>query len=72
MKTYKKITNGFVIQDFIQLSDGSMVCKNQEFIAGDPVDYEDNEGNSIIPDTSKEIYCPFEMVQNKHFPFPEK
>jgi len=70
MKTFNKITTGFVIQKYITLKNGTTVCQNQEFVAGDPVEYEDEQGNSITTDTSKEIYCPFEMMQPKHIPFP--
>lgn len=62
---FKKITTGFVIQGYITLPDGTMVCQKQGFIAGDQVDYEDEAGNPIKLDTAKEIYFPFEMVQPK-------
>ncbi len=65
MKTHKKITTGFVIQDYITLPDGTMVCQSQEFIAGDQVDYEDMDGEPVKIDTSKEVYCPFEMMKPK-------
>jgi len=62
---HKKITTGFVIQDYIALPNGTLVCQNQSFIAGD-VDYEDEDGNPIEVDTLKEVYCPFEMKKPKH------
>jgi len=55
---YKKITVGFVIQDF----DDNGNCVAQEFVAGDQVDYEDEEGNPVDVDVSKE-YHPYDMVQ---------
>ena len=58
---FKKITTGFVIQNYITLPNGTTVCQSQEFIAGDQVDYEDKEGNPVKVDTAKEVYCPFEM-----------
>ena len=73
MKKHKKITTGFVIQDYITFPNGTSVCRNQEFIAGDQVDYEDEQGNNVLEtiDTTKEVYCPFEMTQPKHIPFPD-
>lgn len=59
---FKKIITGFVIQDYITLPDGKMVCQKQEFIAGDQVDYEDMEGNPIEVDTDKEVCFPLNMV----------
>ena len=70
MKNFKKITTGFVIQDYVTLPNGTSVCQGQEFIAGDQVDYEDSDGNLVSVDTLKEEYCPFEMMQQKHIPFP--
>lgn len=52
----KKITVGFVIQTF----DESSKCIEQEFIAGDQVDYEDADGNPIKEWSE---YQPFDMVQ---------
>ena len=65
--THKKITNGFVIQTYITLPNGTLVCQEQEFIAGD-VDYENEQGETISIDTSKEQYCHFIMVQPKPIP----
>jgi len=36
------------------------------------VEYENEEGEPIEIDTTKEVYCPCEMEQPKHFPFPSK
>lgn len=67
-KTHKKITNGFVIQDYKRLPNGTLVCTGQEFIAGD-VDYENDDGEQICDlDIAKEVYCPFEMKQPKDVP----
>jgi len=52
----RKITTGFVIQTF----DDDNKCIEQEFIAGDTVDYEDADGNTV---DSWDEYQPFEMVQ---------
>ena len=57
-----KITTGFVVQQF----DDKGRCIEQEFIAGDEVDWEDENGETIPiedqPD-SDEWYYPFEMKQ---------
>lgn len=51
MEKFNKITTGFVVQSYEKNSAGEFVCIAQEFIAGDQVDYEDVEGNSIsLPD----------------------
>ena len=54
---YKKITTGFVIQDY---EDGQ--CTGQEFIAGDQVDRENAHGESVEIDKEKEKYQPFDMI----------
>ena len=71
MKTHKKITTGFVIQDYVILPNGTSVCQGQEFIAGDQVDYENRFGDDVTGqvDTTKEVYCPFDMVQPKRVPY---
>ena len=53
-----KITDGFVIQSYDE--DGN--CVAQEFIAGDPVDWENEDGNPIVIAPEHEYY-PFHMVQ---------
>jgi len=52
-----KITVGFVIQDYNE--DG--ICTSAEFVAGDQVDWENDEGNPV--DEPSHTYFPFEMVQ---------
>lgn len=69
----KKITNGFVIQDY----DDHGNCTSQTFIAGDTVDYEDENGEDLSIDeqdiaVNKENYQPFDMVQPTHFPIPPR
>jgi hypothetical protein len=39
---------------------GKFVCKSQEFIAGDQVDYEDAGGNAITPPEHE--YQPYNMT----------
>jgi hypothetical protein len=56
---FKKITTGFVIQTFDDNGD----CTNQEFVAGDQVEYEDIDGEPF--DVPADHYQPFEMIQPK-------
>ena len=64
-KIAKKITVGFVIQEF-DISTGK--CLSQEFIAGDQVDWEKENGEKIKAPTNEDfLYFPFHMVQ----PIPE-
>ncbi len=70
LKQYKKITVGFVIQEF-KRKDDTFVCEAQNFIAGDQVDYEDYFGDPLSPEkmqeakiaTKDECYQPFQMEQ---------
>ena len=59
---FKKITVGFVIQTFNDVGE----CIDQEFIAGDEVDYETEDGDPInemdMPLGGNE-YQSFDMVQ---------
>lgn len=57
---FKKITVGFVIQEFNEQGK----CVHQEFIAGDQVDWEDEMGDPISVREDAE-YQSFEMVQPK-------
>ena len=52
-----KITIGFVIQVY----EGTK-CISQEFVAGDPADYENEHGVPVDPIENEE-YQPFNMVQ---------
>ena len=52
-----KITTGFVIQEF----DAEGKCTHQEFIAGDQVDYEEENGEPV--DADEKLSHPFNMVQ---------
>jgi hypothetical protein len=53
----KKITVGFVVQNY----DEAGKCMSAEFVAGDQVDWEDEDGNAILGPTHE--YFPFDMVQ---------
>ena len=62
-KKYSKKTVGFVTQFYEENDDGLFVCISQEFIAGDQVDYETEDGTPIEIDTKKEEYQPFHMAK---------
>jgi len=68
---FNKITYGFVIQRFIRLPNGTLVCQDQEFKADDQVEYENMNSEAIEVDTDKEVYCPMIMTQPKQIPDPE-
>ena len=69
---FNKITIGYVLQNYATLENGTVICVGQEFQAGEQVDYENDHGECVLEmiDTSKEVYCPFEMTQPKHIPSP--
>ena len=59
---YNKTTPGFVTQAF-EKQDDKLVCIEQSFTAGDQVDRENDNGEPVAVDVSKEQYQPFDMVQ---------
>lgn len=61
----KKITTGFVIQEF---DTDTQLFTSQEFFAGDDIDYEDESGNPVNSkdmesSDGSEPYLPFDMLQ---------
>jgi len=61
----KKITVGFVVQEF---DTEKKKFTHQEFISGDEVDFELEDGTPCLPITKKKLekyYLPFEMKQPK-------
>jgi len=64
MKEFKKVTVGFVVQNYATLN-GKYICVGQEFVAGEQVDYENENGEPVEIDTAKEAYFPFEMAAPK-------
>lgn len=58
---FVKITVGFVHQTFAKNVDGTFVCSEQAFIAGDQCDYEDPDGEPL-KDVPEHEYQPYEMV----------
>ena len=49
MKKFTKTTVGFVTQSYEKNAAGKFICTDQEFVAGDQVDYENADGNAITP-----------------------
>ena len=60
MDKFEKITVGFVVQNFEKNNKGEFICVSQEFIAGDQVDYENEEGSPIQKPDHK--YQPYNMT----------
>jgi len=58
----KKITTGFVIQTY---DTETGYCIEQNFSAGDIVEYEDEQGEPVDWHEGKDAYQPFDMVQPK-------
>ena len=59
---YNKITTGFVVQKYVNMN-GKCICIGQEFVASDQVEREDDNGDTMFVDTTKEQYQPFDMKQ---------
>jgi len=59
MEKFTKITVGFVAQSYEKNATGKFICTGQEFIAGDQVDCENIDGNTITP--PEHDYQPFNM-----------
>ena len=57
---FNKITTGFVVQKFSKDNTGKFTCTQQEFIAGDDVQFENIKGESIEAPEHK--YQPFNMT----------
>ena len=60
MEKFTKITVGFITQSYEKNAVGKFICTEQQFIAGDQVDYEDLGGNTITPPEHE--YQPFNMI----------
>jgi hypothetical protein len=61
MTMVKKITVGFVIQNY---DEETGICVGQEFVAGDQVDWED-EDEEQVDQPENAIYQPYTMEQPK-------
>lgn len=57
---FNKVITGFVIQKYRKNSAGKFTCIDQEFIAGDDVQFENSKGESIEAPEHK--YQPFNML----------
>jgi len=57
---FNKVTTGFVIQRYHKDRTGKFTCLNQEFIAGDDVQFENLKGDSI--EAHEHEYQPFNMT----------
>jgi hypothetical protein len=64
LKEYQKVTIGFVIQTYKEVN-GESICTEQEFIAGDQVEFEPIGGGEKYDSTEVDNsnYQPFHMVQ---------
>ena len=60
MEKFTKITTGFVTQSYAKNAAGQFVCIGQEFIAGDDVQYENADGETITVPVHD--YQPFNMT----------
>lgn len=71
IEAYSKITTGFVTQQYLLNRDGKYVCIEQFFTAGDQVARENEDGDTVEVDTTKEVYQPFDMEQRRSMSFEE-
>ena len=63
LKEYDKFITGYVAQHFIKKGN-RFICVSQNFIASDDVSREDDEsGDPVSIDDSKEVYFPMNMKQ---------
>lgn len=65
-ETFRKTTNGYVVQTYDRETGK---CISQEFVAGDEVDYEDDNG--YIDEPGNEVYQPLHMVQPDEYVLDE-
>ena len=64
VKTFKKITTGFVIQNYELDENDTANCVSQSFIAGEcEYETEDLFGNNVVLDEQQEQYFPYDMIQ---------
>lgn len=63
IQAYSKTTVGFVTQRYIMNKEGKYICIEQFFTAGDQIDRENKDGNSVEIDVTKEVYQEFNMEQ---------
>ena len=62
IQSYRKVTIGYIIQEYILNRHGKYVCTEQYFEYGEDVAREDEDGPVEI-DASKEVFQHYDMVQ---------
>jgi hypothetical protein len=62
VQSYRKVTIGYIIQEYILNRHGKYVCTEQYFEFGEHVDREDDDGPVTI-DVEKEVFQHFDMIQ---------
>ena len=71
IQAYQKVTIGFVVQNYMMNKQGKYICIEQSFEAGEQVTREDNNGDHLEIDTTKEVYQPMEMLQPRESDFEQ-
>lgn len=71
VEAYSKITTGFVTQQYLLNRNKKYVCFEQYFTAGDQVNRENEDGDPVEVDTSKEVYQSYDMEQPRSMTFDE-
>lgn len=71
IQAYSKTTVGFVTQQYMLNKDGKYICIEQFFTASDEVSRENQNGDPVDIDTSKEEYQPMDMEQPKSDTFAD-
>jgi hypothetical protein len=62
LKEYDKFITGYVAQHYVKKG-RKYVCVSQNFIAGEDISREDESGDPVSTDDSKEVYFPMTMEQ---------
>lgn len=68
IQAYQKVTIGFVVQHYRLNKEGKYACSWQSFEAADQVTREDDDGDPVQIDISREVYQAMDMEQ----PAPER
>lgn len=71
IQAYSKITVGFVTQQYMMNREGKYICIEQFFTSGDEVSRENQDGDPVDIDTSKEEYQPMDMEQPEELSFED-
>ena len=71
IKKYQKVTIGFVVQHYKLNKEGKYACSWQSFEAGEQVTREDDNGELLKIDTSKEVEQVMDMEQPDSQTFDE-